>query len=205
MQHELSPRETEIVDLAIQGLTNDAIAHKLAISTGTVNTYWLRIRLKVGGVARTDTVARVIMERAERALRASNTDRESITAHIADKEHSILGLRAELALLQLALEQIKSTVWATDKELSLYIIANGEMPTVHFGVVWELGKSIYDVFGTEDPKHPAIAAHLKALTGKETVARLGGEFNRMMVRTLPLEDESSDIIGCIGIMNYVDE
>ena len=58
--HELSPRESQIVDLAIQGLTNEAIAISLEISVGTVNTYWLRIRLKVGGVGRTDTVARVI-------------------------------------------------------------------------------------------------------------------------------------------------
>ncbi|MEX2244727.1 MAG: helix-turn-helix transcriptional regulator [Fimbriimonadaceae bacterium] len=41
---ELSPRESEIADLAIRGLTNDAIALQLDLSVGTVNTYWLRIR-----------------------------------------------------------------------------------------------------------------------------------------------------------------
>jgi DNA-binding CsgD family transcriptional regulator len=201
--HELSPRESQIVDLAIQGLTNEAIAIRLDISVGTVNTYWLRIRLKVGGVGRTDTVARVIKERAEKALRASNIDRESLTGHIADREHTLVELRAELALLQLALDQIQSTVWATDKDLTLYIVANGEMPTMHFGVVWEVGKTVYDIFKSIDEKYPPIAAHIGALTGRETNVRLGGEFDNMLLRALPLFDESHEIIGTIGIMNYV--
>ena len=66
---ELSPREDEILELCVQGLTNDAIAHRLGISVGTVNTYWLRIRMKVGGSGRTDTVVRIIKDRAEKALR----------------------------------------------------------------------------------------------------------------------------------------
>jgi DNA-binding CsgD family transcriptional regulator len=200
---ELSPRESEIVDLAIQGLTNDAIAHQLELSTGTVNTYWLRIRLKVGGQGRTDSVARVIKERAEKALRTANIDKDNLVEHIADREHTLLELRASLALLELAMSQIKSAVWATDKNLSLYIVANGAMPTTHFGVTWEVGKSVYEIFKTDDPKSPAVAAHLNALTGEETTLRLKGEFSKMVLKALPLRDEHNEIIGSIGIMNYV--
>ncbi|HVL39212.1 MAG TPA: helix-turn-helix transcriptional regulator [Fimbriimonadaceae bacterium] len=203
--YELSPRESELVELAISGLTNEGIAAKLSISVGTVNTYWLRIRLKVGGIARTDTVAKVIKERAERALRAANVDRDSIADHIADREHSLLGVRAELALLRLAMEQIKSTVWAADKDLSLYIIANGEMPMMHFGVMWDVGKTVYEIFKTTDPNHKAVGAHLAALQGHETSLQLDGEFSKMTLRALPLWDEGHEIIGCIGIMNYLDE
>src|ERR1019366_6069457 len=77
---ELSPHEAEIVELCVRGLTNDAIAQRMGLSVGTVNTYWLRIRLKVGGVARTDTVVRVIKERAERALGAANAEGAGIEA-----------------------------------------------------------------------------------------------------------------------------
>ena len=203
--HELSPREAEIVELAIEGLTNEGIAHRLSLSVGTVNTYWLRIRLKVGGIGNaTDTVARVIKERAEKALRTANVDRENLADHIADREHALLELRASLALLELAMGQIKSTVWATDKNLSLHVVANGEMPTVHCGVIWEVGKSVYEIFKSTDPKHPPIAAHLAALKGKETTVRLEGEYSRMVLKALPLLDEDSkEIIGSIGIMNYV--
>lgn len=202
---KLSPRETEIVELAIHGLTNEAIAHQLDLSLGTVNTYWLRIRMKVGGVGRTDTVARVIQDRAERALRAANVDRESLTDLLIDREHSLLEVRASLALLELAMDQIKSAVWATDSLLTLYIIANGEMPSMHCGVMWETGKTVYEIFKSNDPSFPPIAAHLDALSGKDSSIRLEGEFSNMILRALPLRDEAQGITGCIGIMNYVGE
>ncbi len=203
---ELSPREVEIVELAIQGLTNEGIAHHLTLSVGTVNTYWLRIRLKVGGVGRTDSVARVIKERAEKALREANVDRDNLADHIAEREHSLFELRANFALLHLAIEQIKSAVWATDKDLTLSIIANGALPSSHFGVVWETGKTVYEIFKSEDPKHPPIAAHLDALKGKETSVRLKGEYSNMILATRPLLAEDTEkIMGCIGIMNYVED
>ena len=90
----LSPREHEIVELSIQGLTNEAIAAKMEISIGTVNTYWLRIRLKVGGAGRTDTVAKVITERSDRALRAANVERTRLVDNMSVKTHQLLELRA---------------------------------------------------------------------------------------------------------------
>jgi DNA-binding CsgD family transcriptional regulator len=200
---DLSPRETQIVELAIQGLTNEGIAHKLELSLGTVNTYWLRIRMKVGGVGRTDTVAKVINDRSEKALREANVDRDGLMDHIAKKESSLVEVRASLALLQLAMEQIQSAVWATDKELVLSVIANGEMPKSHFGVVWDVGKTVYEIFKSDDPGHPPIAAHLNALKGMESTVRLKLEYSNMILKALPLRDESHDIMGCIGVMNYV--
>lgn len=202
---ELSPREEEIVELCVEGLTNDAIAHKLGLSVGTVNTYWLRIKLKVGGQGRTDTVVRVIKERAERALREANVERKELTEIVADRERGVLELRAALALLQMAMDQIKSTVWATDRDLSIHILANGEFPATHFGVRWEVGKTVYEIFKTSDPADLGVAAHLSALDGSETEVRLTGEFANMFLRVLPLVDEAGDIMGCISILNSVGE
>jgi DNA-binding CsgD family transcriptional regulator len=202
---ELSPREEEIVELCVEGLTNDAIAHRLGLSVGTVNTYWLRIKLKVGGSGRTDTVVKIIKERAERALREANVERKGLTDIVAEKEHGVLELRAALALLHLAMEQIKSTVWATDKDLSIHIIANGEFPSVHFGVKWEVGKTVFEIFKTEDPSNPAVAAHLSAIAGLESETRLEGEFANTFLRTLPLMDEAGEVMGCVSILNSVGE
>ncbi len=202
---DLSPREEQIVELCVEGLTNDAIASRLGISVGTVNTYWLRIKLKVGGTGRTDTVVRIIKERAEKALRDANTDRQGITALIAEKEQGGLELRAALALLNLAMDQIKSTVWATDRDLAIHIIANGEFPATHFGVEWEIGKTVYDIFKSDDPNDLAVAAHLAALEGKETEVRLQGEFAKMHLRTMPLKDEAGECMGCISILNSAGE
>jgi DNA-binding CsgD family transcriptional regulator len=202
---ELSPREEQIVELCVEGLTNDAIAERLGISVGTVNTYWLRIKLKVGGLGRTDTVVRVIKERAERALRDANVERKGLTDMVEEQERTVLELRAALALLHLAMDQIKSTVWATDRDLSIHIIANGELPSTHFGVKWEVGKTVYEIFKTQDPADLAVAAHLSAINGREAETRLEGEFANMFLRVIPLSDEAGEIMGCISILNSVGE
>jgi len=202
---DLSPREEEIVQLCVDGLTNDGIAARLGLSVGTVNTYWLRIKLKVGGQGRTDTVVRVIRERAERALREANVERAELAEMVAEKERGVLELRAALALLHLAMDQIKSTVWATDKDLRIHIIANGEFPSTHFGVKWEVGKTVYEIFKTKDPAHQAVAAHLAALGGSQSEMRLQGEFEMMFLRVMPLTDEAGEVMGCISILNGVGE
>lgn len=198
---ELSPREEDIVQLCMEGLTNEAIAHRLNISVGTVNTYWLRIKLKVGGSGRTDTVVRIIREKAERALRDANVERSELTSIIAEKERSVVDLRAALALFHLAMEQIKSTVWATDSDLVIRVIANGEFPSTHFGVTWEVGKSVYEIFKTPDDGHPGVACHLAALAGNDCSARLEDEFAKLSLRVMPLRDESNDVMGCVAILN----
>ena len=200
---ELSPREEEIVELCVLGLTNEAIALRLGLSVGTINTYWLRIKLKVGGSGRTDTVVRVIKERAERALRDANVERKGLDELVAEREKLMLEHRAALALLHLAMDQIRSTVWATDKQLTIHIIANGELPSTHFGVRWEVGKTVYQIFKTKNPLDPAVAAHLGALEGHGSEIRLNGEFSNMFLRVLPLSDEIGEIMGCISILNIV--
>jgi len=200
---DLSPREEEIVELCVDGLTNDAIATRLGLSVGTVNTYWLRIKLKVGGQGRTDTVVRVIKERAEKALREANVERKEISEIISEKERGVLELRAALALLQMAMDQIKSTVWATDNNLNIHILANGEFPTTHFGVRWEVGKTVQEIFKSKDPLDLGVAAHLAGLKGIETEVRLAGEFSNMLLRVVPLKDEAGDVMGCISILNGV--
>lgn len=200
----LTHRESEIVELAIQGLTNESIAERLGVSVVDVNTSWLRIRMKFGEVERTASVARMIRERADRALRAANVEMTTLADHVSKSEQGLFDLRASLALLHLAMEQVLSAVWATDKELRISLIANGALPKEHFGVVWEAGKTIYDVFKSKDPEHPPIAAHLAALNGFESTLRLEGDYRNILLRTLPLRDESHEIMGCVGILNYVE-
>jgi hypothetical protein len=77
------------------------------------------------------------------------------------------------------------------------------MPSQHCGVIWEVGKTVYEIFKSIDPKHPPIAAHLAALKGKESNIRLKGQFKNMYLNTIPMKDEHGQVIGCIGIMNVL--
>ena len=99
------------------------------------------------------------------------------------------------------MEQIKSTVWATDQDLCIRVVANGEFPSTHFGVMWEVGKTVYEIFKTDDKAHPGVACHLAALRGEECSARLGDDFEKMSLRVSPLRDESGEVLGCVAILN----
>lgn len=197
----LSPREEEIIGLCIEGLTNEGIAHKLGISIGTVNTYWLRIKLKVGGLGRTDTVVRVVKEQVHKDLHAAKLN---LPDELLSRGHTELQARAALALFHFAMDQISATVWATDRDLIIHILANGESPSTHTGVDWENCKTVFEMFSTVDPTDLAVAAHFSALSGVESEVMLTGEFSNMHLRVIPLDDESEEVIGCISVLNIPD-
>lgn len=210
---ELSPREAEIVELSAEGLTNDAIAFRLGLSIGTVNTYWLRIKLKSGGSGRTDAVANILKKRHERVLMEERIDWEGLDAIlekrgildvVAEKARGV-ELRTRLAMLHLAMGHIQSTIWATDQDLRIHFIANGDLPSARYGVKWEDGKTVYEIFKTADKAHLGVAAHLCGLAGSASEQRLSGEFADMFLIVLPVADESGDVICCISILKSVSE
>jgi DNA-binding CsgD family transcriptional regulator len=206
MAKTLSPREEEIIELCVQGLTNEGIAERLGLSVGTVNTYWLRIRIKVGGSARTDTVVRVIQQRAEEALSVANVDRSDLAALLVAKDRELVEARAKLALLNLAMNQFHLNVWVTDHDLKIKIVSSEASWSELFGASASAGKSVQEVFGTTDLGHPALEAHSLALQGVPTERRLGGQFANILIQVMPLWDEleSKSVIGCIAILRKLD-
>jgi DNA-binding CsgD family transcriptional regulator len=58
----LTPRETEVLNLIAQGLTNRAIADALFISTATVKVHVLHILEKLGVRSRTEAALKVALE-----------------------------------------------------------------------------------------------------------------------------------------------
>ncbi len=206
---ELSPREAAIVELAAEGLTNDAIAAQLGLSIGTVNTYWLRIKLKTGGQGRTDTVLSIFKKRHELALQQERVDWEGLALIlekrnvldvIAEKARGV-DLRTRLAMLQLAMDFNNSSVWATDEELRVHLITNGELPSGRSGIKWGDGKTIYELFKTKDKAHPAVAAHLAALSGSASELRLSDPYADMVLKVVPVLDECGEVICCISILS----
>jgi len=75
-------RERNILDLAIKGFKDRAIADQLGISTGTVGTYWTRIRRKVGPVTRAQLAA--VVGRIE-GSNGGNHEAESKLAEICER------------------------------------------------------------------------------------------------------------------------
>lgn len=147
----------------------------------------------MGGNGRAEIVSRVIKDRAERAVRERGLDRTVA-------EQSLFDLRATFALLKLAMDGVQSAAWATDQHLTIRIACNGELSAKRNGMVFEVGKTVYDAFKTRDPEEPGIKAHLAALEGKQSTVRLKGEFSKMILRVVPLRNEEDEIVGCVSLM-----
>lgn len=60
----LSEREIQILHAATDGLTDQQIGNQIGISASTVNSYWVRIRGKLGHYSRTELVSRYLRKQA---------------------------------------------------------------------------------------------------------------------------------------------
>lgn len=78
----LSEREKQLLALAAQGLTDTAIANHLGISEATVNTYWGRVRIKLGPYSRTELVATAIREESELVVAALRAENERLSERL---------------------------------------------------------------------------------------------------------------------------
>jgi DNA-binding CsgD family transcriptional regulator len=95
---QLSPREREILELATQGRTDEQIAQGMGISTSTVNSYWVRIRGKLGQLSRTELVGKTLrreMVQTQQVLREENRRlHQLLKEHTARLEELTTTLRA---------------------------------------------------------------------------------------------------------------
>lgn len=81
----LSDRERQLLELARHGLTDQAIATRLAISVPTVATYWARIRLKMGALSRPELVAQYVEGLAAHEMEALRAENDALRSELARK------------------------------------------------------------------------------------------------------------------------
>lgn len=109
MKSELSPRELAVLTYAVQGYTDDMIANEFGIECGTVNSYWVRIRGKLGNLSRTELVARFVQKNAD-AEHAGYVAQHGVeAASLADHNKRVLAkANAEIENLKLLLAKSKT-------------------------------------------------------------------------------------------------
>lgn len=83
---ELSVRERQVLSLAARGDTDQGIANRLGISPATVNSYWVRIRLKMGQASRTELVARAVADQYRRVVDQLRLENQRLRALFVEKE-----------------------------------------------------------------------------------------------------------------------
>jgi len=69
-----------VLNLAIDGRTDEQIAQSLGIRNATVNSYWVRIRGKIGYLSRTEMVSTALREEIATSTARLRADNERLTA-----------------------------------------------------------------------------------------------------------------------------
>jgi DNA-binding CsgD family transcriptional regulator len=92
-----SVREREVVDMVVLGHTDEQISQALDIPTSTVNSYWVRIRGKIGQLSRTEIVAKMLHAgyREERRVREAEIMR--LTGLLGAANAALAGAEGQLA------------------------------------------------------------------------------------------------------------
>lgn len=97
-------------------------------------------------------------------------------------------------------EQMPAALWSTDEGLRMTMTLGGALDDMHLRASEVVGKTLFDVFGTEDPEFAPIAAHLKALTGAVPgPLRWTGWGRTLEVRIVPLRADDGTVNGTLGI------
>ena len=120
-----------------------------------------------------------------------------VTERIAGQER----LQETEAFQRQVLDRLPAIVWTTDRELRTTFSAGGGLTQLGLasGEVSLLGTPITAYFQTDDPNHPAIAAHLRALKGESSPLEMHwfGRFYHSRIE--PLRDQDENITGTIGL------
>jgi PAS domain S-box-containing protein len=112
----LSPREHQLLSLAAQGYTDNAIAHRLGISLATVGTYWGRIRIKFGPLNRTELVAIYLREEAAQAVQELKSDNQRLLTEVEEHSRTEDMLRASLELFRGLVETAPDAIMLVNQD-----------------------------------------------------------------------------------------
>lgn len=118
-----------------------------------------------------------------------------VTAVRRSLPHDALGAHASASA---SAEDGTGACWTTDRDLHLATATWAALERLSLSVE-ELGVSLFEYFGTDDPKHEAIAAHERALAGEPCEFRGSWRGRRFRARVEPLYGPRGQVVGVAGV------
>lgn len=100
MAAALSERERQLLVLASEGFTDNAISNKLGISLATVGTYWGRVRIKFGPLNRTELVAVFLREEASHQVKQLRDENKRLLVELDEHLRTEKMLKTSLELFR---------------------------------------------------------------------------------------------------------
>ncbi|MBI1335661.1 MAG: PAS domain-containing protein [Phycisphaera sp.] len=105
----------------------------------------------------------------------------------------------EARLVSGYLEDLPAVVWTTDTDMRFTSSFGGGLKALGLKTGQVVGMTVPAFMGTDDPENHSIAAHRKALEGKEVHYDSYHADRCYDMRLRPLHGEDNRIVGCIGV------
>jgi PAS domain-containing protein len=107
--------------------------------------------------------------------------------------------RPIVAAARSLVDQIPAMFWTTDQKLRFTSSLGAGLARLGLGPNQLVGTSLFEFFETEDPKFPAIEAHVRALRGETVSFELAWGELAIRARVAPLRDSDGRSIGAICV------
>jgi hypothetical protein len=98
---------------------------------------------------------------------------------------------------RVSLAQLPIIAWTTDPVLTLTSSEGSESDETTLEPDRFVGLTLFDLFDTDDPRHPAISAHVRALAGRTVSFDVRLADRVFHGRVSPLRDREGEQIGTI--------
>ena len=105
----------------------------------------------------------------------------------------------ELEARRLILGQLPAIVWTTDRELRFTSGSGAGLSAIGLVPNQLIGGTVYEYFRVEDPAHPYIASHLRALAGNNVTYDADWIGRSYQIHVEPFRDHGKEIVGVIGV------
>lgn len=104
---------------------------------------------------------------------------------------------------RLILDQLPAVLWTTDRELRFTSGSGAGLAAVGLLPDQLVGGTVYEYFRVDDPAHPYVAAHLRALAGDNATFDADWIGRSYENHVEPFRDRDGEIVGVIGVAHDV--
>jgi PAS domain S-box-containing protein len=123
----------------------------------------------------------------------------AINGMLEDLEKSQIERHEGRARLSVMIERMPAVLWTTDKELRYTSSMGAGLDSLGVKSGGLTGKTLNEYFQTDDPQHPSINAHWRALAGESLTYELHWQKRIFESHVRPLRGTDGEIIGVIGV------
>ena len=117
----------------------------------------------------------------------------------ADPSRVRASMQASATQLRLLVDQLPVVWWTVNDQLKITSGSGTRLTEPPVPANEVVGLTLYDVMQSTDPRHPAIAAHLKALAGDSVTYEVDWRGRTFQSCAAPLRDAAGRVMGAVGV------